>query len=209
MKFDVLYADCPWSYHNNNHTRKFNGTAQTHYDTVSEKEMAKWPVGNIAAENSLLFMWATFPKLPEALYVMEGWGYKFVTCPFIWAKFYASGKPFMGVGFWSRNGGELVLMGRRGKGIPRHDEGKGQYQFVFEEPEILSTERTKHSRKPYEVAERIDSLVGPDVTKIELFARLPKEGDLPHVTNLPNWHATGLEYDNRLLLDAVKHYENL
>lgn len=205
MKFDVIYADPPWSYRNENHTRKFNGTAKTHYQTVSEKEIASWPVSDIASENSLLFMWATFPKIPKALLVMEGWGFNFVTCPFVWAKFYSTGKPFMGVGFWSRNGGELVMMGRKGKGIPRHKDGKGQYQLLFKKPETLCTERTKHSRKPCEIAERISALVGPDVKKIELFARKP----VPHVKKFPNWFATGLEYDNRTLLEAIKYYEAL
>lgn len=208
MKFDVIYADCPWAYRNENCTRTFNGTAKTHYKTVSEQEIASWPVGDIAAENSLLFMWATFPKLPEALFVMKRWGYEFVTCPFVWAKFYAAGNPFMGVGFWSRNGGELVIMGRKGKGISRHKDGKGQYQFIFEEPEVLCAERTKHSRKPFEVAQRIEKLVGPDVKKIELFARKPASEDLPHVKN-NGWYATGLEYDNRTLVEAIKYYEGL
>ncbi|MCK4359118.1 MAG: hypothetical protein KAW92_10345 [Candidatus Cloacimonetes bacterium] len=36
--------------------------------------MAEVPVENIAEENSVLFLWATAPKLKEALGVMENWG---------------------------------------------------------------------------------------------------------------------------------------
>jgi len=68
----------------------------------------------------------------------------------------------IGQGSYSRANPEFVLLGMRGKGVPRLDAGVRS--------EVLAP-RGEHSQKPDKVIQSIDRLVGPDVTKIELFAR--------------------------------------
>lgn len=191
MRFRLLYADPPWAYRNCNRAKKFSGTAGTVYQTWSINEMARWDVVRLAEPDSLLFLWATFPTLPQALQLMEAWGFSYVTAPFVWSKTYPSGKPFCGVGFWTRNGAEVVLLGRRGKGLPR--VGRGVRQVV------VAPNLRPHSTKPPEIRDRIVDLVGDVSPRIELFARSGTEG----------WYATGLEHDGRLITDAIEHFASL
>ncbi len=37
-------------------------------------EIMQLPVEEIAADDAFLFIWATFPNLPEAFRVIDGWG---------------------------------------------------------------------------------------------------------------------------------------
>jgi N6-adenosine-specific RNA methylase IME4 len=191
MKFKLIYADPPWQYRNSQKSKKFSGTAASAYETHSDSDISAWDVGSIADANSLLFLWATFPKMPEALSVMAAWGFKFVTAPFVWNKTYASGKPFCGVGFWTRNAAEVVLLGRRGKGLPRIARGIRQV--------VTAPVERPHSTKPAIVRSRIIELVGDVRPRIELFARQETE----------DWYATGLELDGRLLTDAIQYYTAL
>ena len=44
------------------------------------------PVETLAAKDCLLFLWATFPMLPEALRLIKAWGFTFKTVAFVWLK---------------------------------------------------------------------------------------------------------------------------
>jgi N6-adenosine-specific RNA methylase IME4 len=202
MRFKLIYADPPWKYRNEFNKNRLSGTAASQYQTHDHQEIASWPVGNIAAKDSLLFLWAVLPKLPEALHVMSGWGFEYVGAPFVWRKVYRKKVPsapetgadvdYMGTGFWTRAGAEVVLLGRRGKGLPRSNTDKNIKQLVSEPV-------GRHSAKPPVVREKILKLVGDVRPRIELFAR----------GEVPGWTATGLESDGRTLTDAVQYYENM
>ena len=59
----MIYADPPWRY-----TQKgLQGAAEKHYPTMGIDEICALPVADLAAPDSVLFLWATFPQLPEAL----------------------------------------------------------------------------------------------------------------------------------------------
>ncbi|HEY5895585.1 MAG TPA: hypothetical protein VIT91_20380, partial [Chthoniobacterales bacterium] len=49
-----------------------------HYAQAPLEEILKHAPAT-AAKDSILFLWATAPLLPEALRVMEAWGYSYVT----------------------------------------------------------------------------------------------------------------------------------
>ena len=68
-----IYADPPWAYKQQGGA-KGRGTAKAHYDTMETAEICSLPVKEIATEDALLFMWATFPNIKDALEVMEGHG---------------------------------------------------------------------------------------------------------------------------------------
>ena len=82
-KYQIIYADPPWSYDGKALNR---GGAERHYRTMRLEDIAALPVREIAADDSLLFMWGAWPKLFEAKEVMDGWGFEFKTCAFVWVK---------------------------------------------------------------------------------------------------------------------------
>ena len=63
-KYNIIYADPPWEYRN---MGNIQATANAHYQTMKQKDIEALPIENLAADNCILFMWATFPKLQEAL----------------------------------------------------------------------------------------------------------------------------------------------
>ncbi len=83
-KYEIIYADPPWAYND-----KLGGLpkygAMT-YNTMTQDELAGLPIREITAKNCILFMWATMPKLQEALDTIKAWGFKYKTCAFCWVK---------------------------------------------------------------------------------------------------------------------------
>lgn len=160
-KYKIIYADPPWAY--NDKTPR--GGAEKHYPTMSTEDICKLPVSELADDNCILFLWGTYPKLADALQVMEAWGFTYKTIGFQWIKTYKSGKPFFGLGRWTRSNTEPCFIATKGK-IERLDKGISQ---------VLFSEVRRHSEKPPEVRDLIKKLVG-DLPAVELFARLKVEG---------------------------------
>ena len=71
-KFKIIYADCPWTYANPKGNDPSMGGIT--YPTMSLKDIMALPVEKIADKDCILFMWATYPKLQEALAVINAWG---------------------------------------------------------------------------------------------------------------------------------------
>lgn len=163
-KYGAIYADPPWNF------KCWSGkgtarAAENHYDTMNHAAICALPIQSIAADDCCLFMWAVMPQLPEALKVMEAWGFKYKTCAFTWMKQNKKSPGlFTGLGYWTRANAEICLLGTRGK-PQRINKDVRQA--------ILSPLR-EHSRKPDEVRGRIERLVGGPY--IELFARTSQGG---------------------------------
>lgn len=160
-KYDIIYADPPWAYHDT-----LGGNAKMGampYPTMTNEEICAMPIGNkIAKKDSILFIWATMPKLQEALDVIKAWGFKYKTCAFCWVKQNPkSGGIYAGLGRWVQGNAELCLLAT--KGHP-HRISKSVKQIVM-------APRGRHSAKPSEVRDRIVQLMGEDMDRIELFAR--------------------------------------
>lgn len=164
-KYKIIYADPPWAYNDKMAGHSFS--LDHEYETQSKDWIAKLPVGSIADDNSVLFLWAVSPQLPEALQVMKAWGFKYTTVAFCWSKKTVNGKEVSNLGRWTMGNVELCLLGVKGKpnGL-RLDKSVKQ---------LVVAERTKHSKKPDEVRRRIVQLFG-DIPRIELFAREKPEG---------------------------------
>lgn len=166
-KFSVIYADPPWSYDDKS---KHRGGAERHYRTMGIDWIASLSIKDLAADDSVLFLWVTWPQLREGLRVIESWGFTYKTIGFLWVKKYRQTdmfKPtdFWGMGHWTRSNTEPCLMGIRGK--PKRASG-GVHSVIEAVPR-------KHSAKPPEVRDRIVQLCG-DLPRVELFAREPAEG---------------------------------
>lgn len=172
--YKVVYADCAWLY-----AQGGRGATEGKYEGMSVTELCDLPVGRIASKDSVLFHWATWPFLPEALQVMFAWGFSYKTCGFVWVKHRS--KPevrHVGGGFWTRANTEFCLVGVRGKNHPKRlatRDARGVRQLIETEwsgepEEILEAPLQEHSAKPREARERIVRLLG-DLPRVELFAR--------------------------------------
>jgi N6-adenosine-specific RNA methylase IME4 len=84
--FSVILADPPWEYQNWSDAK--NGASVSAYSVLRTEDVAALPVADVAGENCALCLWATFPKLKEALQVMESWGFRYVGNLFAWTKTY-------------------------------------------------------------------------------------------------------------------------
>ena len=127
-----------------------------------------------------LFLWATFPQLPEALRLIQAWGFVYKTVAFVWLKQNRKALTwFYGLGFWTRSNAEICLLAT--KGHPKR-QSAGIHQLVISPVE-------QHSKKPDEVREKIVALMG-DVPRIELFAR----------QQTPGWDVWGNEVENSTAL---------
>lgn len=143
---------------------------------IKTADICAMPVIDLAARDCILFLWATHPKLPDALDVMASWGFTFKTVAFTWVKLNPSGiGHHFGLGYWTRQNPELVLLGTRGK-------PKRINKCV---PNLFRHPVSDHSRKPTEIRDLIVKLVG-DLPRIELFARRPA----------PGWDSWGNEVDS-------------
>ena len=124
-------------------------------------ELCALPVADLAAPDSALFLWATFPQLPEALRLIREWGFTYKSVAFVWLKKNRKADSwFYGLGFWTRANAELCLLATKGK-PKRISAGVGQLVF---------SPLRRHSQKPAEVRDKIVELMG-DLPRIELFAR--------------------------------------
>jgi len=164
-KYSVIYADPPWSFEVWSGEGK-DRAAENHYPTMSQSEIEELPVASLAADDCALFMWVVMPQLPEALAVIEAWGFKYKTCAFVWIKQTKDEERLAtGMGYWTRANSEMCLLAT--KGSPT--------RLNADVHQVILSPRLEHSRKPDEVAARIMRLVpGP---YIELFARRrPRDG---------------------------------
>jgi len=176
QKFNIIYADPPWKYDN----KGGQGVAENHYPTMSINEICMLPVSDLAAEDSVLFLWTTFPMLAEAMQVISAWGFQYKTVGFVWLKQNRKALTwFFGMGFWTRGNAEICLLATLGK--PKRQD-KGVHQFIISPIE-------QHSKKPDETRERIVRLMG-DIPRVELFARQAS----------PGWEVWGNEVESTVLL---------
>jgi len=173
-KYNIIYADPAWTYYAGGYKNQ-----NQYYDSMSIEEICDLPVKDLAADNCILFLWATFPILPDVFKVIDAWGFKYSTIGFVWVKANKNKKGFFfGLGNWTRSNAEICLIATKGR-IERKDASISQ--IVYEPIE-------EHSKKPDIVRDKIIQLVG-ELPRIELFAR----GKLPK-----GWSGWGNQFDNKI-----------
>ncbi len=138
--------------------------AVNHYPLMSVEEIAKMPIGDLAADDAHCWLWVSNPTLRVGFDILEGWGFT-PRSVFTWVK------PRMGLGVYLRNSAEHIILGTRGHAPVKF---KSQINWgIFP--------RQDHSHKPeevYDIIERVSP--GP---YLELFARRSRH----------NWDAWGNE----------------
>ena len=177
-RFGVIAADPPWSYAN--FTDAAHGAADSAMTTMPYADMAALPVAAWAASECVLAMWATFPKLDEALRLMAAWGFAYVTgVPFV-KTIPSTGAISRGVGWWFPGAAEVVLFGRVGDVTPAsREKGRNYCGLLSGEGGILDAvlyapRGNRHSGKPETLQDNLERrLTGP---YLELFARRVRPG---------------------------------
>lgn len=149
-KYNVILADPPWRY---DFQMSKSRMIENHYPTMEVDDICKL---NVPADNdSILFLWATSPKLLEAIKVMQAWGFTYKTNA-VWDK------TKIGQGYYFRGQHELLLIGTKGNISPPLPENRRS--------SVISISRTTHSKKPECVYDMIEKMY-PHGVYLELFAR--------------------------------------
>lgn len=175
-EYDVILADPPWHFQNQK-----RGAAQAHYSTMSNQAIAAMQIP--AADNAVLFLWAVWPLLPEALMVINSWGFEYKTIGWVWTKAKRSGFGFhFGMGFYTRSNTEPCLFAT--KGNPGRPEDKAIQALIY-------APVREHSRKPDDQYRKIEAMY-PGRRYLELFARRKREG----------WDAWGNEVESDVEIQA-------
>jgi N6-adenosine-specific RNA methylase IME4 len=194
QEFAAILIDPPWEYTTYSEDNGQGRSAEAHYPTMKAADIAALPVGDLAADNCALFMWATWPTIQQAFMVGTAWGFEYRTCAFTWAKVKKGIQPttmarlnddaywHMGMGFWTRANTEVCLLFV--KGAP-----KRIYKDVRQ---LIVAPVRKHSQKPDEQYERIARLVGGPY--LELFAREKRTG----------WFSWGNEIESDITFGGIE-----
>jgi N6-adenosine-specific RNA methylase IME4 len=165
--FRLLYADPPWRYE---HVETESRAIENQYPTMALDEICALEVP--AADDAVLFLWATSPKLAEAINVIDAWRFSYRTCA-VWDK------QVIGMGYYFRQAHELLLVAARGNLAVPEPSARPR--------SILRAPRGRHSEKPEEVYKLLEQMY-PAFTeseRVELFARARR----------PGWSAWGNERD--------------
>jgi len=152
-KYRVIYADPPWQY-GDERTGLGATSAEDHYPTMPLADICALPVRELAEPDAVLFLWATFPLLPEALEVVKAWGFKYKTA-FVWDK------QRHNYGHYHNARAELLMVCTRGACTPDAKKLEAQVQSI---------DRAHHSAKPEAFRELIDRMYTRG-SRVELFRR--------------------------------------
>ncbi len=157
-KYQIIYADPPWSYYNdmtvNPDVTTVKGMRRPPYPVMSTSDICSLPVKDITDEDAILFIWTTDYHLEKCFNVINAWGFQYKTVGFVWQKLNKQGNPvcFMGA-YTMKSGVEICLLATKGKNAHKFVE-KHNIRSLIQSP------RLHHSKKPDEIRTRIEELVG-------------------------------------------------
>lgn len=192
-KYSIIYADPAWKFGSRlANGNKKNGIVNLkqvkicdNYTVMTTDEICALPVKEIVSDDAVLFMWTTDAHLPDALRVIDAWGFKYKTIGFTWLKKEISGAQSCYVGFWTLKSSEICLLATKGK--------MSKYLKKRNVRQLVEATRGKHSEKPNEIRQRIVEMFGDELPKVELFAR----------QNYVGWDAWGNEVENSIELNQT------
>lgn len=167
--YDVVLIDPPWSYYG---AQDKMGAAAKFYQTMTDDELRSMNIADVIHKNSVVFVWATSPRLDFAIDLIRHWGLHYRGVSFVWVKTRADGKPIGAQGVRPsivKPTTEFVIaasVSSKGRPLPLSDESI---------PQVVMAPRREHSRKPDEVQERIERMY-PACKKLEVFARQQRDG---------------------------------
>ena len=153
--FELILADPPWQY---DFAETDNRNLENQYPTMAVEDICNLEID--IADDAILYLWATSPKLKEGIRVLESWGFTYKTT-MVWIK------DKIGMGYYARQRHELILIGAKGK--PELPEPEYRPDSVIESP------RGKHSEKPKILHNMLEDIY-PGRSRLEMFARNKRKG---------------------------------
>lgn len=202
-KFPVIYADPAWS-------RKAgigNRAYENSFPTMTWDAICGLPISKLALPDAWLFLWVPRAHLfaptvmpyeydtgvsgiidvPLPWRVASDWGFqKYSTC-FVWTKTDDLCPDDHGMGLIAWDQDELLLLFKRGAGLPKPDTDIKFGSNHRERPR-------EHSRKPDFYRHMIRAMAGEGVPVLELFARNDPANPWPN-----DWHTWGNQDGNESL----------
>jgi len=186
-KYQIIYADPPWSFGDRVRSKGkggyFYSLEDKHYKPMPTQDICALRVKEISDDTAVLLIWTTDAHLPDCLEVIKAWGFIYKTVAFHWLKKEKSGKDVCFMGKWTMKSSEICLLATKGTAHKLLKSRKVR--------QLTRAIRTAHSTKPKEIREKINELFG-DIPKIELFARQKTEG----------WDVWGNEFESDIILDT-------
>lgn len=174
-RFGVVLCDPPWTFTTRS-PKGWGKSPQHHYRTMSQDELRRLPVADLAAPDCAMVMWATAPHLPQALTLMGLWGFTFKSAG-AWAKRTKTDSTWQfGTGYILRSAAEFFLIGTRGE--PRTTSKSVR--------NLIVAPVGRHSEKPPQMHALCEAL-WPAARKVELFAR----------ARVPNFDVWGDQLDEQ------------
>lgn len=181
-KYQIIYADPPWEYKESGGGHR--GTAGLPYPSMRLEDICCLPIQDMCDNSTILYLWATDPKLPYALEVMKAWGFEYKGIAYVWIKTNKkSDTLFWGMGNYTRKNVELVLLGTRKNTV------RTLKPLYRNSHQVIMSPIEQHSKKPDKVRAEIVRVIG-DVPRVELFAR----------QKTPGWDAWGNEVESDIEL---------
>ena len=124
-KYSIIYADPPWRY--KVYSKKGLGrSAESHYPTMELEDIRALPVGTLAADDCVLFLWTTIPLLQNR----------------------KSDSLFWGMGHWTRANAEFCMLAT--KGHPKR-RSAGVHQVILSHIEEHSKKPEEARRRIVEL----------------------------------------------------------
>lgn len=193
MRFRTVIADVPWHYvyfSGDNGVPCREGLARDRYPTMPTAEICALGahLAPVLHRDCTMLFWATWPKLADAVRVIEAWGFEPKT-GLPWLKMSRAGCPRVGLGYHAQSCSEPLLIATQGTpGVPK--PGRRPVGVIF-------NPIGEHSAKPdaqYDLAE------GYSPPYLELFAR-PDDGLFPP---RKGWWRAGNGVDGRDIREALR-----
>jgi N6-adenosine-specific RNA methylase IME4 len=202
-QYPVIYADPPWQRKQGVTSRSY----ENHYPTMTWSEICALPVKDIVLPDAWLFLWIPRAhafalhdietevtlldgevvrakvEMPLAWAVAQSWGFDAYSTAFVWTKTDEDHPDEAGGAVLVRDQDELLLMFKRGRGLPKPDNGEKFGSNHRERSRPLG-----HSTKPQHYRRMIATMAGADVPVLEMFARFDADNPPP-----PGWHLWGNE----------------
>lgn len=180
MKYRTILIDPPWPEKKTGSLlgdRAFRSAGQV-YPQMSMDELSCLPIRNWAEDGAHLWLWSTDKMLPNALRLMDVWGFKY-HAPIVWNKPSGNGNYFI-------HRTEFLLFGY----YKKCEFNGARYipnNYFWPKPK-----KKEHSKKPNESYELIQSVSDP--SRLELFGRIGRTG----------WIVLGNEVDGLDIRQALE-----
>jgi N6-adenosine-specific RNA methylase IME4 len=200
-KYPVVYIDPPWHRRQGVTGRSY----ENHYPTMTWSDICALPVRDLLLPDAWLFLWIPRAHLlalheietevvlstgecvpakvemPLAWAVAKSFGVDAYSTCFVWTKNDEDHPDEAGGSILVRDQDELLLMFKRGRGLPKPASGEKFGSNHRERSRLLG-----HSTKPQHYRRMIASMAGAGVPVLEMFARFDADNPLP-----PGWEAWG------------------